>query len=110
MSASAPPDRPSRAPHTALQSRAVTGDETLPNLPISEFSELTTREQQIHHHPRRQIPNPPLSTQGLSKDRIDHLERHLLSQLTQMTRRERTCRDPDHTRNDRLNQQRDSRR
>jgi hypothetical protein len=42
----------------------------------------------VDHDAGREITDPPLETASLLQHRVDHLERHLLGQLAQMTRRE----------------------
>jgi len=74
----------------------------MPDLPISQLREQAPGQHQIHHNPRWQNPDTRLNRAGLGEHRIDHLERHLLSQLTQMTRREPARRHLDHTRDDTL--------
>jgi len=74
----------------------------VPDLPIAQLREQAPGQQQIHHHPRRKNPDPGLNRAGLGQHRIDHLERHLLGQLAQMTRREPAWRHLDLTCDDRL--------
>jgi hypothetical protein len=81
----------------------------MPHLPIAQLSEQAPGQQHIDHHPGRQHPHPPLHRAGLAEHGIDHLERHLLGQLAQMTRRERTRSDPDNSTDGRLIQRRGSR-
>jgi hypothetical protein len=85
------------------------GRQPVPDLHIAKLGEQAPGQQQADHDPGRQVPDPGLHPARLGQHRIDHLERHLLGQLTQMTRREPPWCHPDHARNDRLIQQRGSR-
>jgi hypothetical protein len=68
---------------------------------------LTVRVSQQHPHPHPGA-GPGLDPARLRQHRIDHLKRHLLGQLTQMTWREPARRDLHHARDDTLIQQWDS--
>src|SRR5262249_15485963 len=67
-------------------------------------------QQQIHHHPGRQVPHPLLHPARLRQRLVDHLERDDPGQLAQMAGRERPGGNNNFTRNDRLGTQRSSRR
>ena len=71
--------------------------------------EQSPGQQQIHHHPRRQVTNAGWHPPRRRQDRIDHLERNDLGQLTEMTRREPAAGYRDRAYDDRIIRQRDSR-
>jgi hypothetical protein len=80
----------------------------VPDLRIAQLSEQAPGQQQVDHDPGRKVPDPALDPARLLKHRVDHLERHLLRQLAQVTRREPPSGHGHGTGNDRLIQQRDS--
>ncbi len=60
----------------------------VPDLDIAQLGEQAPRQQQVDHDPGLQDPHPPLDPARFPQRRVDHLERHLLRQLAQVTRRE----------------------
>jgi len=70
--------------------RAQRGGEPGPHRRIAAFPEQRSCQQQVDHHPGGQLAQPPLRRPALGQDRVDHLERDDLRQLTQMTRGEDT--------------------
>ena len=74
----------------------------LPDLAIAQLGEQTPGQQQVNHDTGRQDPHPALHPARLLQHRIDHLERHLLRQLAQVTRREPASGHRHGTGNDRL--------
>src|SRR5262249_13466129 len=53
---------------------------------IAALLKQRCRQQQVYDHPGRQLAQPALAGAAIGEDRINHLERHYLGQLTQMTR------------------------
>jgi hypothetical protein len=78
------------------------GGQALPDLAIAQLSEQAPGQQQIHHHPRRQVADAGLGPAGLGQGRIDHLEGDLLGELAQVPWGEATRRHHDRTGDDRL--------
>ncbi len=74
-------DRADRQPFQARR-------QPLPHLPPAQPGEQTPGQQQIHHHPGRQIPHPFLHPARLRQRLIDHIERDKPGQLAQMAGRE----------------------
>ena len=74
----------------------------VPDLGVAQLGEQAPRQQQVHHDPGRQDPHPPLDPARFLQHRVDHLERHLLRQLAQVTRREPASGHRHGTGNDRL--------
>ena len=66
----------------------------VPDLRVAQLGEQAPRQQQVDHDPGRQVPDPALDPARLLQHRVDHLERHLLRQLAQVTRREPRLRPP----------------
>lgn len=64
-------------------------------------------QQQIDHDPRGQLPR--LNLARLDQHSVNHLKRHNLRQIAQMTGSEPACSDSDNTGDDRLCGQRSSR-
>jgi hypothetical protein len=62
------------------------GGEPGPHDRVAALLEQRGRQQQVDHHPGGELAQPPLGGPAVGQDRIDHLERHDLRQLTQMTR------------------------
>ena len=88
-------------PDTDARPGVEGGEQLVPHLRITHTREKGKCQHEIHAHPRRQRPQPPLGRAGLLQHRIDQLERHLPGQLTQVTGSEhaRRHRDrPDHRR------------
>jgi hypothetical protein len=81
----------------------------VPDLRISQLGEQAPGQQQVHHHAGREIADAALDPARLLQHRIDHLERHLLGQLTQVASREPAAGHRHDTGNDRLIQRRGSR-
>jgi hypothetical protein len=79
-----------------------------PDLGVPQFGEQAPRQQQVHHHTAGQVPDPPLDPARLLQHRAGHLERHLLRQLAQVTRREPPSGHRHDTGNGRLTQGRGS--
>jgi len=73
---------------------------------VAAILEQRGREQQVDHHPGRQLSQPLLHSPALGEDLVDHLEGHDLGQLAQMSRGEDTLGYRDFTRDDRLSGQR----
>jgi hypothetical protein len=61
-----------------------------PHSRVAALGEQPSGQQQVDHHPGRQLAQPLLHSPALGKDRVDHLERHDLRQLAQMARGEDT--------------------
>ncbi len=59
-----------------------------PDLRVSQLGEQAPCHQQVDHDPGREVPGTALDPACLLQHRVDHLERHLLRQLAQVTRRE----------------------
>ena len=78
------------------------GRQPVPDLRVAQLSEQAPAQQQVDHDPGRQVPGTALDPACLLQHRIDHLERHLLRQLAQVTRREPPSGHRHGTRNDRL--------
>lgn len=73
-----------------------------PDLRISQPGEQAPGQQQVDHDPGRQVPGTALDPACLLEHRVDHLERHLLCQLAQVTWREPPSSHRHGTGNDRL--------
>jgi hypothetical protein len=56
--------------------------------PYPSSANTPSGQQQVDHDPRGQVPHPCLDLAGLGQRGVDHLERHDLRQLAQMTRGE----------------------
>lgn len=54
---------------------------------VADLGEQASGQQQIDHHPRRQITQPPLGGAGRGQSLIDHVEGHKLGELTKMVGR-----------------------
>jgi hypothetical protein len=80
----------------------------VPDLRAAQIGEQAPGQQQAGHDPGRQDPHPPLDPARLLQDGVDHLERHLPSQLARVTRREPSSGHRQGTGNGRLVQQRGS--
>ena len=88
--------------------RAQAGGQLVPHLPVAQLGEQAPGQQQVDHHPRRQHTETGLGRAGSRQRLIDHLKRHDLGQLTQMTRGEHAGRYRDLPGDDTLVLQRDS--
>jgi hypothetical protein len=64
------------------------GRQPAPDLRVPQLGEQAPGQQQVNHHPGRQVADAALDPARLLQHRVDHLERHLLRQLAQVTRRE----------------------
>ncbi|GAA4847635.1 hypothetical protein GCM10023235_25530 [Kitasatospora terrestris] len=78
------------------------GRQPLPHLPPAPPREQGPGQQRVHHHSRRQVPDPGLHSAGLRQRLVDHLERHDPGQLAEMAGRERPCGNHNLARDDRL--------
>jgi hypothetical protein len=73
-----------------------------PDLRVSQLGGQAPAQQQVDHDPGGQVTDPALDPARFLQRLIDHLERHLLRQLAQVTRRETPCCHRNGTGNDRL--------
>ena len=64
------------------------GREPGPDLRVSQLGEQAPAQQQVDHDPGGEATNPVLDPARFLQHRADHLKRHVLRQLTQVTRRE----------------------
>ena len=81
---------------------AQPGGQAVPDLRVAQLGEQAPGQQQVDHDPGRQDPDTALDPARLLQHRVDHLERHLLGQLAQVTRREPPSGHRHGTGNDRL--------
>ena len=88
--------RPGRRQTAQARGQAV------PDLGVAQLGEQAPGQQQADHDPGRQIADAALDTARLLQYRVDHLERNLLGQLADVTRREPPSGHHDDTGNDRL--------
>ena len=78
------------------------GGQPVPDPDIAQFGEQAPGQQQVDHDPCGQVTQARLQPAGLGQDRIDHLEGHLLGELSQVPGGEPTRRHHDRAVDDRL--------
>ncbi|GED89914.1 hypothetical protein TNCT6_69990 [Streptomyces sp. 6-11-2] len=93
--------------HPRQRQGVKSAGELAPGGRVAAFLEQRGREQQVDHPPPGwEFPQPLLHSPALGEDLVDHLERHGLSHLAQMTRGEDAFGYRDLTGDDRLSGQR----
>jgi hypothetical protein len=91
-----------RTARPGRRQRLQSGGQPCPHLLVAALGEQSGREQQVHHHPRGQIAHPFLHTRRRRERVVDHLERHDLGQLAEVTGREPAYGNLDGAADDRL--------
>ena len=94
------PQRPGGRP--GHREPAQPGHHPVPDLGITQAREQAPGQDQVDRDPGRDIPDPALEPARLGQHRVNHLKRHLLRQLAQMTRGKTPLSHPDGTPDDRL--------